>query len=406
MVINGLRRFKSLKEKFIRYNPFYILNCFTRRLFSESKLPEQEVIIIRLDLIGDCAMFSGALRQIKKKYKDYKISIICLKSTRCIFERVGGINKIYTYNLSPTNLSYKEISRLLKEIGTKKFSVLLQPQTSRPKAADVLSYWVTSNYKVAIECKFDNSTEEWKKKAERFYSKIIPIPFGWRNEFEYYLAFLHGLDIQAEINQIQPFLYFSVQNEVKCKYFIISPGASFLQRAWEPKKYALVSDYIYKQTGWIPVIIGTGNEANLAEEITQESCPSSRFNIQNKVGKTSVSEMIDLIANAEIVLCNDSSSAHIASSVGKTSIAITGGGHLNRFLPYPETFDCTPLVISETIGCEFCSWNPAIIRKNKICFQRGFLQGKNFLCICKISEKRVIQLLEEKLPLILNSYEN
>ena len=68
MVINGLRRFKSLKEKFIRYNHFYILNCFTRRLFSESKLPEQEVIIIRLDLIGDCAMFSGALRQIKKKY--------------------------------------------------------------------------------------------------------------------------------------------------------------------------------------------------------------------------------------------------------------------------------------------------------------------------------------------------
>ena len=113
MVTNGLRRLKGLKEKFIRYNPFYILNCFFRHLFSDFKLPEKEVIIIRLDLIGDCAMFSGALRQIKKKYKGHKISIICLKSTRCIFERIGGIHKIYTYNLNPTNLSYKEISRVL-----------------------------------------------------------------------------------------------------------------------------------------------------------------------------------------------------------------------------------------------------------------------------------------------------
>lgn len=400
MVKNGLRRLKSLKEKFIRYNPFYILNCFTRRLFSESKSPEQELIIIRLDLIGDCAMFSGALRQIKKKYKDYKISIICLKSTRCIFERVGGINKIYTYNLSPTNLSYKEISRLLKEIGTKKFSVLLQPQTSRLKTADVLSYWISSGEKVSIEMKADNSTKEWKKKSQGVYSRIIPIPFGWRSEFEYYLAFLQGIGIEVKLSQIQPSLYYTSRNEFKSKYFVISPGASFLQRAWEPIKFAQVADYIFHQTGWIPVIIGTSSEINLAEEIINQSSSSTRFNIQNKVGKTSVSEMIDLIGNAELVLCNDSSSAHISSSVGKKSIAITGGGHLNRFLPYPHDFHYGPLVVTETVGCEFCSWKPSIIKKNAICFRRGFQQGKNFSCICAISKEKVIKKINENFSFI------
>lgn len=396
MVTNGLRRLKGLKEKFIRYNPFYILNCFFRHLFLDFKLPEKEVIIIRLDLIGDCAMFSGALRQIKKKYKGHKISIICLKSTRCIFERIGGIHKIYTYNLNPTNLSYKEISRLLKEIGTKKFSLLLQPQTSRPKTADVLSYLVEAEYKVAIECKPDNTTEEWKRKAEKVYSEIIRIPSGWRSEFEYYLAFLKGIGISVELHQIQPCLFYSSENKLQSRYFVLAPGASFLQRAWEPEKFAHVADYIFMQTGWIPVILGAAHESPLADEITRQSLPATLFNLQNMVGKTSVSEMVDLIANSEIVLCNDSSAAHIASAVGKNSIAITGGGHLNRFLPYPHDFNYGPIAVSETVGCEFCAWNPSLISKNTPCFQRGFQQGKNFLCICAISEDKVIQLLREK----------
>lgn len=376
-------------------NPFYFSLCLIRRIISHSKKVTNEILVIRLDLIGDCAMFSGSIRSIIETYPGYKVSVVCLNSTKAVFQRIGGIHKIYTYQGKPDVFDIRNVNKLTKSIGSKKFKLLLQPQASRMKSADLIAYYTCAQKKIAIEIKPDNCGPIWKKKSPIFYDIYVPLPTGWVSEFEYYRAFLSGLKVDPRKN-IEPFLHYSLTNRFQAKYFVIVPGASFLQRAWNLKKFAKVIDHLYMKTGWIPVILGTPSEVSLGNALTSLCKLTSSLNIHNLCGKTSVSEMIDIIGNAELTICNDSGAAHISSAVGKKCIALTSGGHLDRFLPYPDSFANAPAVIKKNIGCEYCGYNVQEMKKRcHSCFQNSILEGKTFPCLDAIPEKTVIDTLNK-----------
>ena len=48
----------------------------------------KEVIVFRLDLIGDCIMFSDTLRAICEHYKDGRVTVVCLERTASVFQRL------------------------------------------------------------------------------------------------------------------------------------------------------------------------------------------------------------------------------------------------------------------------------------------------------------------------------
>ena len=68
------------KEYFLKYS---------RMIKKSGKYNSDKVILIRLDLIGDCTMFTSAAAAIRNIYKDCQMDIICLSSAKQIFERLG-----------------------------------------------------------------------------------------------------------------------------------------------------------------------------------------------------------------------------------------------------------------------------------------------------------------------------
>ena len=388
-----MKKIRDLKNKIASRNLFLVAMCFFRRIISSLLKPENEVLIIRLDLIGDCTMFSGSTRAIISKYPESKISILCLKSTKEVFERIGGITKVYTYDSSPGDLNFASINNLSKSIGWKKFKILCQPQASRMKTADLISRYICAEKKIAIEIKSDNCGDKWSKKSSEFYDQIIPLPTGIVSEFYYYASFLSGIGISNN-KKIEPYLFYSVQNEFKAKYFVVVPGASYFQKAWEPYKFAKVIDYLFHEKGWVPVILGTKREQLLGEQILASCSLPTSLTIQNLCGKTSVSEMIDIIGNAELVICNDSAAAHISSAVHTPCVAISGAGPLDRFLPYPASFTFSPKVIYKKLGCEYCVFALDNIKKNEECYTTSILKEKTFPCITVIDTKTVINTID------------
>jgi len=373
------------QSKYYYFVKYYIFNKFEFRSYKTNG-----VILFRLDLMGDCTMFTSSALAIRNMYKNVPMTVVCLKSCK-------HIDEIITVDFRPEAIDYDSLEKVIKKIRKKEYDVLLQPQLSKFPLADILAIATKCNKRISIDTKPDNSTEKWINFANRIYDKLISYTKNSVvSEFQYYGEFIRGLGYR-DFKTSKPVLSYNNQNFITDKYYIIYPCGSVSWKWWPAERYAEVIDYIYKKTGYIGVVLGVDTEKEIALEIIKCSAYGGD-NIINLMGKTTVNDVIDLIGNARFVISNDTSGVHIACATNTPSIAIIGGGHYGRFLPYglekvnPE--DNLPHVAYSEMECFNCDWHWDIINfKNPDCLN-NILKGKVIPCIEKIKVSEVVRLVD------------
>ena len=98
-------------------------------------------------------------------------------------------------------------------------------------------------------------------------------------------------------------------------YYVLVPGSAWATKRWHWQYYRKTADILLSE-GKNVVLAGSREEVELADRI----CANN--SIINLVGKTSLGELLFLIKNATIVLCNDSMALHIASSFKVQTVAV------------------------------------------------------------------------------------
>lgn len=139
-------------------------------------------------------------------------------------------------------------------------------------------------------------------------------------------------------------------------YWILAPGASRAFRQWPAERFAAVAEHLARRhSDWRCVIVGTAAERPLAQAIAARLGDSAL----DLTGKTSVPELIDWIANARLVLGNDSAAGHIAAAMGTPAVVVVGGGQWGRCHPYDPTeapVRRLPVAVSHPMPCYGCDW--------------------------------------------------
>lgn len=98
-------------------------------------------------------------------------------------------------------------------------------------------------------------------------------------------------------------------------YIAIFPGSLWYTKRWKQENYAGLGEILAKK-GYRIIFLGAKNETDLAEECARRSGSVSL------AGKTSLQDLIYIVSKASLVICNDSSSLHIASAFKIPSVAI------------------------------------------------------------------------------------
>lgn len=358
----------------------------------------KDVIMLRLDLIGDCTMFTSAAAAIRKYYSESKMTIVCLAMSKPVFENLNIFDKIITVDFRPDNIDYKKLDAVIEELRKDEYDIMLQPQISKLPVADIIAAAIKCNKRIAMETKPGNSKAEWVESVNFLYDQFIPYPRGNVSEFDYYGAFVRGLGI-SDYKTTCPHLAYKKQSFIEGKYYVIYPGGSFSQKFWPEERYAEIADYIYEKTGILAVILGGANEQWVSENIKNKMKTVTAMATADFMGRTSISDVIDIIGGAEFVISNDTSGAHIACAVKTPSVVIVGGWHYNRFLPYhiedvkPE--DKLPLVANAKMDCYFCDWDWDIIAgRNEYCLSQ-MKQGAQSECIERITFEQVRVLVDK-----------
>lgn len=357
----------------------------------------RKVIMLRMDLIGDCTMWTSSAIAVRKFYGDREMTMVCLSISKPIFERLGIFDRIITVDFRPESINFDKLPRLIAELRDDSYDLLLQPQISKMPVADILAAAIKCNKRIAIETKEGNSPRNWIRLSNFLYDKRIPYSRDTRSEFDFYGAFVRGIGC-SDYKTTCPVLPYKKQHFIDCDYFVIFPGASLTQKNWPADRFAQIANHIYKQTGLAAVILGAGGEQPIADRLKGHLSPQTAINVMDLVGKTSLFDVIDIIGNAKLIVTNDTSGVHIACAVKTPSVVTVGGYHPDRFLPYhienitPE--DHLPLVAFTPMPCFYCDWNWDIVgKRNEECLHR-LKCGEPSECIENVTYEQVRQLVD------------
>jgi ADP-heptose:LPS heptosyltransferase len=242
--------------------------------------------------------------------------------------------------INPSIIYSSNISKKLKLACTlqlKRFDVVINPIHSRLFELDELV--ASSGGKQLIGSKGDDvnfSSSETYTFSSGFYDKLIPVPGIDTFEYDRNLIFFQNLT-RSKI--VIPILNMNEKkNHSENTYkIVIFPGAGQSFRKWNPGHFAktmiglqekVIKDIVF-------FIAGGKDDLGTVKELLSGLQPG--ISVVDSTGKTELTDLVKLIADAQLLISNETSAVHIAATVHTPAICISNGNHFGRFNPYPAT---------------------------------------------------------------------
>ena len=128
-------------------------------------------------------------------------------------------------------------------------------------------------------------------------------------------------------------------------YAVIAPGSNWETKNWPAARFGHVAAGLRRRWGLRAVVVGTGGQAGMAEEIRGQE-PS----VIDLCGKSTLAELVAVIAGARIVVANDSGPMHIADALDIPLVGLFGPTRPEIVGPFRRTDG----VIRATLPCLGC----------------------------------------------------
>jgi len=136
-------------------------------------------------------------------------------------------------------------------------------------------------------------------------------------------------------------------------YAVFVPTSAHQDKCWPIRNFAELADKVFRQFGLSIVATGSAAERQIIEKLKT----SANVPIANLAGKTSLSELIELLRSARFVVSNDTGPGHIAAALGVPVVLIFGRSNPARVSPYGRDY-CVAAVEPEGRGFKADSTNP------------------------------------------------
>lgn len=129
-------------------------------------------------------------------------------------------------------------------------------------------------------------------------------------------------------------------------YVCVHPGARMLSRRWLPQRFAEVADRLAER-GMQIVLTGSPDEAEVVREVKR----AMRMPALDLCGKTELGALAALIAQARLVVSNDTGISHVAAAVATPSVIVSCGSDTRRWAPLDRS---RHHVVSADVACRPC----------------------------------------------------
>lgn len=363
----GVGRLKQvLVVKIFLYNVYFRLHCLKNWILDSYSLSKNsptfdaDLLLIKIDAIGDYILWQDSLRAYKKKYVGKKVVLLCSQTVRPIALLDPFFFEVWAIDRKKFIFSFLYRFEFIKRLRSYRFKEVVSPVFSREYAyCDQLVKMIISPVKIGYTGDVSNMSIKEQKKGNRYYTKLVDKAPHIVSEL---LINAHFVQQVCDVNFMPqlPILYEEKAIDkivADNRYVVFSISASYYPRAWSPESFAKVADLI--SNNYTIVLLGYGEmDRKKGDEFLRKvSNPSM---VKDLINETSLLETINIIRNASFVIGNDSSAVHIAAATRTPSICIAPGAHYNRFVPYPIEIPDKfyhPRVVASPMPCFGCNYH-------------------------------------------------
>jgi ADP-heptose:LPS heptosyltransferase len=335
------------------------------RIYKRDSLEQKTLALVRLDAIGDFILWLQSAKYYRKIYPEYKITLFCNSIYQDLAINCNLFDVVYPININIINhMSLRK--NILKKfnylynLSTCFYEILICDMYSRGlNTSEAVSFLLHAQTKITITGDYSNISRKQKAMTNYIYDKITTTKdevFEINKNFDF-IKQLSKYKIEPRFEAIDNLFNIALKNKFTQPYITINLGASIISKIWPVTNFAKLINQLPNVEQYQIILIGSNNERELAKEFINLLITN---NIINMVGRTSLLESMAIIKFSQFVVGNDSSSVHMATSLNVKSVAILGGGHFGRFLPYNihniEAHYNLPTVIYKKMECFSCNW--------------------------------------------------
>ena len=142
------------------------------------------------------------------------------------------------------------------------------------------------------------------------------------------------------------------------QYIVIAPGGSWRAKCWPAERYGEFCREFEKRSDLRVVVVHGPGEESVAEEVSRAAAPAQPVAI-----RTTIEELMGLLAHARCVVAADSGPLHLAAALGRPVVGLYGPTDPARNGPFVPG----AVIISEVLPEEISykrrtSYSPAMLR--------------------------------------------
>lgn len=143
------------------------------------------------------------------------------------------------------------------------------------------------------------------------------------------------------------------QGEDDCRGFVaFQLGASEERRRWPVSFFARLGDTLWREGGYLPVLLGSKGETALAERYGL----AAKHPFISMCGRTGLRDLAAVLCSVRLLVSNDTGTMHLASGLGLPVLAV--------FLATAQPFDTGPYTqgscsVEPDLPCHPCSFGKA-----------------------------------------------
>lgn len=310
----------------------------------------ENILIVRLDVIGDMILTSGFIREVRKNFPRARITLVCSPLVHPIVELCPYVNKVLSFDAKNLDRNFSRMMETIalfckKNFWQKHFSIALSPQWGNDNPSALLMCWLSGARERIGFSTFP--AKSWGEKPPAaveildnfLLTKNIVTPRSAVSEVEksFYLLEAVGL----KVNQTHTEIWFGAADFQRArellknipstnKKVLLGLGAGFPSRKYPVEKLLVALKELVKKNLTF-VIVGGKSELEDANFV-EKNLPSGK--VLNLVGQTTLRETEAVISQMDFYLGNATGVMHMAAAAHVPVLTIyRGAADKEDFLP-------------------------------------------------------------------------
>lgn len=292
-----------MNEKFLYFLSFLCSRYIN--LLGNRNYPFKQILVIKLDEIGDLVTALPVFYNIHKQYPEAQITLLCKPFNAIFFKNVDYVNCIHSIDKQINSINYDLILDLRGNKQTLKYALSSKPRYRLDRGS------------IRFKNKFLGSQKNEIDTNLEVISPLIDEEMLQSNAI--YLS-------NKETAKIAQFMELEGLN----KFVIIHAGARDKARRWPIDRFQEIIEYINNQYSMSCMLVGGEDDKELNDKCLQGV---QNKNNRNVVGLFDLIEYAAFCSKATLFIGNESGPLHIAAAQNTPTIALFGPGVKDVFYP-------------------------------------------------------------------------